>query len=534
MFPLVLTTLLTTFCFDLEVGLFDELTPLYPDSTIKVEADNFAIDSPRATYAALHLLVQGVELGTPLELASTQVGTWYQLLPVPVEENTGIKSRTEQYDGKRNPDVIRTAPFEIYEVMKPITTEFIPTSDVIALRFELAIPKNATVGTKQIALHLSQNDAKVSRQFVVNIFPATVPDTGENTFSYTNWFNFDKMATFHALELSSEAHWDMVDQYAAMMQRGRQNVFWLQWPQFFSDDLVLDKMKLKAYVDRFTEAGLWWIEGAPITHRPNGDWSSPHLQLRIGKQLTHTPQGLKDLSSMTNQMMNAIDEFGWGDRWIQHIADEPTDTNAIEYAKVASIMHDSMPNIPIVEATMSRQLISSVDIWCPQVQEFQANIDFFKERQKMGDEVWTYTCLVPGGKWLNRLIDMERLRQVYFGWAASKYEITGYLHWGLNQYQADPFTQSVVDHPAMPNTTNKLPAGDTHVLYPGDGGPWSGLRFEAHRIGLEDFELLSQLKAQDEVRRDAIIEDVFRQYDEYETDVLQYRRARSALLNALP
>ena len=342
------------------------------------------------------------------------------------------------------------------------------------------------------------------------------------------------MATFHALELSSEAHWDMVDQYAAMMQRGRQNVFWLQWPQFFSDDLVLDKMKLKAYVDRFTEAGLWWIEGAPITHRPNGDWSSPHLQLTVGKSQTHTPQGCKDLVSIAEQMMNAIDEFGWGDRWIQHIADEPTDTNAKAYAQVASIMHDSMPNIPIVEATMSRQLISSVDIWCPQVQEFQANIDFFKERQKMGDEVWTYTCLVPGGKWLNRLIDMDRLRQVYFGWAASKYEITGYLHWGLNQYQADPFTQSVVDHPAMPNTTNKLPAGDTHVLYPGDGGPWSGLRFEAHRIGLEDFELLSQLKVQDEVRRDAIIEDVFRQYDEYETDVLQYRRARSALLNALP
>jgi hypothetical protein len=342
------------------------------------------------------------------------------------------------------------------------------------------------------------------------------------------------MATFHGIEPYSEDHWKIIDKYGALMKRGRQNTFWLSWPYFFSDALVLDKHKLKSYVDRFTEAGLWWIEGAPIAHRPNGDWSSPYLQLRIGKSETHSTQGLKDLASISRQMMEAIQEFGWEDRWIQHIADEPTDTNAKEYAAVASTMHKYMRGIPLVEATMSQQLVGSVDIWCPQVQEFQANIDFFRERQKMGDQVWTYTCLIPGGKWLNRMIDMERLRQVYFGWAASKYDISGYLHWGLNQYHADPFTQSVVDHPAMPNTTNKLPAGDTHVIYPGDGEPWSGLRFEAHRIGLEDFELLSQLKEQDAALHSAIINEVFRQYDEYDTDVRQYRITRNALLQALP
>jgi hypothetical protein len=291
MFSIVLTTLLSTLCFDFEVGLFDELTPLYPDSNIKHEMKTFAIDSPRNTHAALHLLVQGLELGTPLELASSADGAWYQLVPVPVEENTGIKSRTKQYDGKFNPHVIRAAPFEIYEVMKPITTTYIPKSSVVALRFELTISESETVGTKLVELLLSQNNSNVSRQFLVNIFPAIVPNAGGNTFLYTNWFDFNKMASFHGLEPDSEAHWSMVDQYAAMMKRVRQNVFWLQWQQFFTNKFVLDKMKLKAYVDRFTEAGLWWIEGAPITHRPNGDWSSPHLQCAVSNDLpTQTPQ----------------------------------------------------------------------------------------------------------------------------------------------------------------------------------------------------------------------------------------------------
>jgi hypothetical protein len=112
-------------------------------------------------------------------------------------------------------------------------------------------------------------------------------------------------------------------------------------------------------------------------------------------------------------------------------------------------------------------------------------------------------------------------------------DLDGYLHWGLNHYKADPFAQSVVDHPAMPNTTNRLPAGDTHVIYPGDDGPWSGQRFEAHRIGMEDAELLRQLKRVDAPRAREIIDMVCRAFDDYDTDVAAYRRAKRDLLTAL-
>ena len=534
MISILLTTILTAASLNnIEIEIYDELTPLFPDSKLESNKTTFQCDSPRNTYAAVHLLINGADPDIPLTLSSNIDGNWYKLITVPVEENTGKKSRTEQFDGEENPNVIRRAPFEIYEIMEPVVHSIVPDDSVIALRFEIPIPADANVGTQTVKLTLQQNENITKCEYQLNTFSAKVPDSGKNSLSYTNWFNIKKMATFHELELYSDAHWKMVDKYAAMMKRGRQNTFWVSWPYFFSNDLILDKEKLKEYVDRFTKAGLWWIEGSTIAHRPNGDWSSPYLQLKLGKSETHTPQGLKDLKSITVQMMDAIVEFGWEDRWVQHIADEPTDTNAKEYAALSSYIRGYMPGIPIVEATMSRELIGSIDIWCPQVQEFQANIDFFKERQKEGDQVWTYTCLIPGGKWLNRLLDMERLRQVYFGWAASKYDISGYLHWGLNQYHADPFTQSVVDHPAMPNTTNKLPSGDTHVIYPGDDEPWSGLRFEAHRIGLEDFEMLAQLKKLNPTIHDEIVHAIFKQYDEYETNVSKYRVARKALIQAL-
>jgi hypothetical protein len=67
---------------------------------------------------------------------------------------------------------------------------------------------------------------------------------------------------------------------------------------------------------------------------------------------------------------------------------------------------------------------------------------------------------------------------------------------GLNQYFVDdPFAQSVVHHPSPAATPeNFLPAGDTHIVYPDPAGPLSSTRFEATRIGVEDFELLGMLK----------------------------------------
>jgi hypothetical protein len=219
--------------------------------------------------------------------------------------------------------------------------------------------------------------------------------------------------------------------------------------------------------------------------------------------------------------------------YLQHVTDEPTDKNAASYKALVERVRKVMPGVCIFEATMSRELVGAVDAWCPQVQKYQQNRDFFEARKEAGDTVWVYTCLVPGGPWLNRLLDQERLRPVYMGWALARYDLAGFLHWGFNHYRkdVDPFETSVVPHGDGP--PNFLPAGDSHVAYPGKDGPWSGIRFEAHRIGMEDAELLNLLKARDPDRAAAIMDLVFRAFDDYDTEVPAYRAARLELLQAL-
>ena len=513
--------------------VIDELVPLFPDGSPARAVSS--LDAPRGGIAGVHVVVGGLDAEAPLilsvrggdELPSPR---WYRLIDVPVEENTGLGSRTERFKGDVNPHVIRRAPFRVYEVMQPLDGGIAGPEDALVLRVEWEVPLVSSPGVHDVEIVIEQHGGALVLPLRVTVHAAAVPPAGAGTLGYTNWFSPGNVASYHDLELWSEPYWDMLAKYAALMHRGRQNMFWVRWPDFFTEKdgrWVLDESRLVRYIDLFTDAGLHWIEGAPFAGRPGGDWGSPVLELKLGGTLMTGAAGQAAFAEQSAQVWDAIERHGWAGRWVQHIADEPTDVNAADYAIAAAMVRKRMPGIPIFEATMSRELTGAVDMWCPQVQAWHGERTFFDDRGAAGDRVWVYTCLRPGGPWLNRLLDQERVRQVYFGWLAARGGLAGYLHWGLNHWKADPFARSVVDHPAMPGTDNRLPAGDTHVVYPGDGAPWSGQRFEAHRIGMEDHALLMQLSAES---RGRLVDRVIRHPSDWEADIAAYRAARRALL----
>ena len=522
--------------------LHSEVEELFPDrGPATGSGAELVLHTPRGVAVAVHVLVQGaralsfdvVEDGEPVEGVA-----WYRMVDVPVEENTGLVSRTEIFDGKTNPHVIRRAPFRIFEALAPVTPPLaVGEADIVALRVELPIPADAAPGARSFEVVVAAGEEVIPLPWTVHVHDAVVPAIGAATLGYTNWFSPAKIAADHGLELWSEEFWGMLGRYAALMAKGRQNTFWVRWSDVFAKNEKglpqLDRRRLERYVRTFTDAGLHTIEGAPFAGRPGGDWGSKTLQLSIVDLPATSDDGRGMLALMCSQLRAAIDENGWRDRWIQHLSDEPTDTNAADYRELSGIFRMLLPGIPIIEATMSTQLAGAVDIWCPQVQEYQRHRDFFEERRAAGDRRWVYTCLIPGGPWINRLLDQERLRQVYVGWAAARYDLDGFLHWGLNHHRVDPFQRSVVDHGPEPNTKNRLPAGDSHIVYPGPDGPWSSHRFEAHRLGMEDRELLRQLAAKDRALHDALVAKLFRAFDDYEKDVAAYLDVKRALLEAL-
>ncbi|MFO7617950.1 MAG: DUF4091 domain-containing protein [Bacteroidales bacterium] len=527
---------------NVRITLSDELDPLYPDSQVDSAIREITLDAARGTIAAVHLLVNGLEPGSDLILTvngqKAGVGTWYRLIDVPVNENTGLDSRTEKFTGQVNPYVLRRAPFRIFEAMEPVAFPVQALAGTEAYRLEVPIDHGMDPGRYHYRIRLTTKGLRNNLDLNIQVSPATVPELSASNLNYVNWHSNGNIARDHELELWSEPFWEMLGRYARLMAKGRQNTFWFIWSDFFQFDSVgqvtgFEGERLERYINTFLAEGLTTIQGAPFCRRR--DWGSDAFLVAVptagGLEIPATSQqGLEIIREMAGRVAALMERNGWSERWVQGVFDEPTNEYVSRYQTVVEWLKEIVPGIRVLEATMTVSLAGVVDYWCPQVQEYQAHRDFFEERKRAGDQVWVYTCLIPGGPWINRLVDQERLRQVYVGWACAVYDLQGFLHWGLNHHRGNALEELIRQHG---DSTNFLPAGDSHIIYPRKEGPLSGLRFEAHRIGMEDYELLLQLKAKDPDQMNELISKLFRAFNDYSTNSGEYRAVKAQLLQSL-
>lgn len=119
--------------------LFDELEALYPDSNAAGGAAHYRVAGANGTTAGVHILMTGLTPGVPVSIEVEGPHTAFrlsELLPVPVEVNTGAKQRSAYLHDDVNETVLRKAPFYIYEVLKPIYNVLMPTGVSAAAAFK--------------------------------------------------------------------------------------------------------------------------------------------------------------------------------------------------------------------------------------------------------------------------------------------------------------------------------------------------------------------------------------------------------------
>ena len=126
-------------------------------------------------------------------------------------------------------------------------------------------------------------------------------------------------------------------------------------------------------------------------------------------------------------------ENGWLDIYLQHLADEPTQTNKESYRALAALLRKHAPELKIVEACHEKDLVGAMDVWVPQLNYLKDDFAHYQARQKAGEEVWFYTCVFPQGEYANRFIEQPLVKTRLLHWINFRYGITGYLHWGYNQ-----------------------------------------------------------------------------------------------------
>ena len=254
--------------------LVDPLEPLYPDSNNTQRFDGVhQADFPSGTVADVHLLLavtpgdsftlSAVIGGTPLPITS-----WSRLVDVPVEQNTGLDSRTEAFTNQHNPYVIRRAPFRVYEVLQPLTTTSVASTNRFAV-FRLSVPPSLlpTPGTYRIDVSVRGRRWTENGTFIANIHAVRVPPLKEGSFFYTNWYSLVQMEGRHGVVRWSREWFSMLDRYAAMMAHGRQNCIIIPAELIAVSDgrITLDEAKMYSFVEVFRRHGFRNTSSLPIS-----------------------------------------------------------------------------------------------------------------------------------------------------------------------------------------------------------------------------------------------------------------------------
>jgi hypothetical protein len=426
----------------------------------------------------------------------------------------------------------------------------VPPHTTQAIWVSVPVPKDATPGTYHGALTVTgsfdHHVLKLTKTCTVQVYSPAIDKT---RLWVTNWFATDKdrLALLNGgapVEPYSDKYWELIRVIARKMAAYRQNVvlisplllanYALDNGRFSIDFSRFDEM-VKIFID---EGVIGRIEGGHIGGRA-GTWETPFVvsvpEMNGNKvEFKSYPISDETARNFYSQFLPALvlhlNEKGWSSIYMQHLADEPTADNFASYVEIADFVRQYAPNLKFVEACHTTNLAGTLGVWVPQLNFFDTDNAFYKERAAKGDEVWFYTCVFPQGAYANRFIELPLIKTRLLHWINFRYNSPGYLHWGLNYWSANPFAEATQ---IQTEGGLVLPAGDSWIVYPAAGKLLSSIRLEAMRDGIVDHELLCRLEAKRPEEAREFARQLVYSFTLYDTNIPAFREKRRAILKML-
>ena len=513
----------------MEYGVFSANEWLYPDITSYVsEKQDIRLHSARGSYAACQILLPHTVPGLPISVATTgtlPVPECFRLLDVNVLHNAG----TELADLEKGirpdaSDYTRQAPFRVFDCLQPFEEGGAMTdANVTALYLSFPIPVDALPGSYAGSVCITVGEEQCTIQADLTVHKACVPSVGRMLM--TNWIDTD-LAARYGVEKFSEAWYAAYRRIVALAKRCRQSHMYIHLNSIGIQEpspgvYVFDFTQIKRLIAETIAQGFIHLEFSHLT------WKDYRLQSEYyifykpdGRAIpADSAEGYRFLAQFLPKWTAFLKEHGWYDMARQHIADEPMDHQVANFRTICCTVRKFMPGMRFFDAVSTTNLRGAVDCWVPLNEHYQLHREEYEEFRDLGDELWHYTCCYPLGKWLNRFLDMELLRPRLLYYGNYRYNLIGFLHWAFASWQPDQIDLREDTAPVI-NVDRLLPAGDTHICYPGTNcSAWMSMRAEATRMGVEDCELLWQIAETNQEKADALCHAVMRGFDDYTLDI---------------
>ena len=390
--------------------------------------------------------------------------------------------------------LVRQAPARFPDYLMQEKQISIKEKSCQAIWLTINIPETAASATYTGDITVTSQQGEVKLPVWVTIYPLTLPE--KRNLKVTEWYNTDDFARFHGINEKYSAAWfTMLGKYAENMASHRQFVF--QVPMEVIDIQRTNDGSFTFDFTRFDQiAQVFWdtkrmdfLETGELARFGKKAWSDTEITLQdfevknnaAGK--VEKMAGIEVVPALLAATEDHLRQKGWLSKTLFHIKDEPSMHNSMAWREISEYIHYYAPDLRRIDAIETTNLLNDIEIAVPKLDAFGTWYDSYRQAQMKGLELWFYTVgIYQGSLFPNKTIDMPVICSRIMHWLNYRYDATGYLHWGWNQWTEDPFKEV------------GMHIGDGWHVYPAKDGVINSLRWEQMRNGIQDYECFMMLE----------------------------------------
>ncbi|MEG0570609.1 MAG: DUF4091 domain-containing protein, partial [Oscillospiraceae bacterium] len=349
---------------------------------------------------------------------------------------------------------------------------------------------NIPVGEHYINIDIESGENKGQSKLPVIVYDATLPETD---LTVTQWFHCDGICNYHNVKMFTPQFFEIAEQYVKMAVKYGINT--ILTPLFTppldtaegtsrktcqlvdviknGDTYTFSYNNLDKWIKMCDDCGVKYFEMAHLFTQWGAHFAPKIMALENSqvKQIFgwDTKSDSKEYISFLSQFLVSLKGYIYNNnlqnRCYLHVSDEPDIGDCENYLAASKLVHEHLPQIPIMDAISSFELYEKSSISHPVVA-----IDHIEKFLSADTEnLFAYYCCAQKLKVTNRFIAMPSYRNRVFGLQCYIYNLRGFLQWGYNFYNS-MLSISPIDPYAVTDAQMGFPAGDPFSVYPTKDG----------------------------------------------------------------
>ena len=379
-----------------------------------------------------------------------------------------------------------------------------------SLWFELDTKGEVDAGVYPVAIELydvKTGELITTHELEVKIMNASLP---EQEIIVTSWFHCDCLADYYGVEVFSERHWEIIENFVKTAVKNGQTMLLTPTitPAFDTEvgterptvqlvDIAINNGeysfsydKLDRWVEMCHRNGIKYFELPPFFTQWGAE-HAPKIMATVDGEYKkiygwETDSASEEYASFTTTFVAALiahlKELGIDKQCYFHMSDEPKLKNLEQYKKSQAGIRKCIEGYHTMDAISNYEfyLEGLIDTPVPATN----HIEPFLEGNIPG--MWCYYCCSQCIDVSNRFFAMPGARTRCLGMQLFKYNIGGFLQWGYNFYY-NHLSRDLINPFYETTGEDWVESGDAFVVYPGfDGKPMESIRLVAFNEALQD------------------------------------------------